>query len=488
MAAAANKVEVRRPKVTIPGESTDSITYRATIPVSSSVDGCPSIRYSSHNAGGDRIENPTAKELIEKVAAAQTAMFETPTQNTITIEDGSGNTVEFEGYDTGPHHDLMFGGVNNGKSLVHRCARLLFLNTSIYIPPPASDGQNLPPTAAAVQVLDAAKNPCEALKIVLEKIIKDFLSITGAQADTPENQIRKKIHEDNLKILNEEWYPILNASAESGIPAWESAMNSKPIRLQIYTQIRSVYLGGTSDFSSIISTFENLFQMKFVPGHMGVTPGKFIPASAMLSDAEEKEVNIVSLSMNPGPRKFLVPTAVAIRGLPPTTLPPTGAAVPAAGPGMITWPEPLPPTGQTLVMQMPSWLPSDMFPNFVVKGGKNLDFNANFDSIKELEAQKLLGAFLVKRICSDIARLTYNDISLQDAFASITCPLDVSWEIGKRYSIKQPSTTSGESSVLFSGFLRAVQHRVSSSPSKAEATTQLTFSHVEANGFTLPNK
>ena len=76
MAAAANKVEVRKPKVTIKGEATDSILYQATIPVSSSVDGCPSIRYSSHKAGGDRIESPTAKELIEKVAAAQTLMFQ----------------------------------------------------------------------------------------------------------------------------------------------------------------------------------------------------------------------------------------------------------------------------------------------------------------------------------------------------------------------------------------------------------------------------
>lgn len=486
--AAANKVEVRKPKVTIPGESTDSITYRATIPVSSSVDGCPSIRYSSHNAGGDRVENPTAAALIEKVAEAQTAMFAEPTKNEIIIEDGGGNFVVFQGYDTGPHHDIMFGGVNNGKSLVHRCARLLFLNTSIYISPAAEPGQTLQPTAAALQVLDAAKNPCDALKIVLEKIIKDFLSITGGQESTLENQIRKKIHEDNLKILNEEWYPILDASTESGIPAWESAMASLPIRLQIYTKINSVYLGGTSDFSSIMATFESLFQMKFVPGHMGTTPGKFIPASAMLSDAEEKEVNIVSLSMNPGPRKFLAPTAVAIKGLPPTKKPPTGAAVPLAGPGMITWPDPLPDAGQTLVMQMPSWLPSSMFPNYIVKGGKNLDFNANFEEIKGIEAQKLLGAFLVKKICSDIARLTYNDVSLQDAFASVTCPLDVSWQLGKRYAVKQPSTNSDGGSILFSGFLRAVQHRVSSSPSKAEASTQLTFSHVEATGFTLPNK
>jgi hypothetical protein len=486
MAAAANKVEVRRPKVTIPGESTDSIEYKATIPVSSSVAGCPSVRYSSHKSGGAKIENPTAKELIAKIAAAQTAMFESPTQNTITIEDGSGNTAMFEGYDTGPHHDIMFGGVNNGKSLVHRCARLLFLNTSIYIPPEAKEGEDLSETASAVQVLDAAKNTCEALKIVLETVIKD--SKINSSDDSDESKIRKKIHEDNLKILNEEWYPILEASTESGIPAWEAAMNTKSIRMQIYNQIRLVYLGGSSDFSSIMATFENLFQMKFVPGHMGTTPGKFIPAAAMLSDAEEKEVNIVSLSMNPGPRKFLAPAGVAMRGLPPTELPPTGAAVSSAGTNMIVWPEPLPPTGQTLVMQMPSWLPADTFPNFVVKGGKNLDFNANFQAIKGQESQKLVSAFLIKRICSDIARLTYNDVSLQDAFASITCPLDVSWEIGKRYSIKQPSTTSGDSSLLFSGFLRAVTHRVSSSLSKAEAVTQLTFSHVEANGFTLPNK
>jgi len=486
MAAAANKVEVRKPKVTIPGESTDSIEYRETIPVSSSVDGCPSIRYSSHKSGGAEIENPTAKELIEKIAAAQTAMFEAPTQNSITIEDGSGNGVVFTGYDTGPHHDIMFGGVNNGKSLVHRCARLLFLNTSIYTPPQAKPGTKLPPTAAAVKVLEAAKNTCEALKLVLEAVIKD--SKINSSDNSDESKIRKKIHEDNLKILNEEWYPILEASTESGIPAWSAAMNTKSIRMQIYNQIRLVYLSGSSDFSSIMSTFENLFQMKFIPGRMGITPGKFIPASAMLQDAEDKEVNIVSLSMNPGPRKFLAPAGVAMRGLPSTSLPPTGAAVRSAGTSMIVWPDPLPATGQTLVIQMPSWLPSDTFPKSIVKGGKNLDFNANFEEIKGQESQKLVSALLIKRICSDIARLTYNDVSLQSSSASITCPLDVSWELGKRYSIKQPSADSGGSSVLFSGFLRGVSHRISSSPSRAEAITQLTFSHVEANGFTLPNK
>ena len=65
----------------------------------------------------------------------------------------------------------------------------------------------------------------------------------------------------------------------------------------------------------------------------------------------------------------------------------------------------------------------------------------------------------------------------------MTTLLDITWEIGKRYSVKQEG-----GGVLFEGFLQNIEHRVSSVPGRADATTQLTFSHVEANGFTLPNK
>lgn len=486
--AAANTVEVRKPKVTVGGEATDSIVYQATVPISSFLDGSPTIRYSSHKAGGDRVENPTAKELIEKVATAQAAMFEPPVSNEMVIEDGSGNFTTFIGYDTGPHHDIMFGGVNNGKNLIHRCARLFFINTSIYIPPPPGPGQAQPPTAKAINVIASSANPCAALKLILQDIIKKFLDREGASANTAEFEIRKKIHEANIKIIEEEWYPILDASTESGIPNFAAATANPALQIKIYDTICSVYLSGSADFSVIISQFETMFQMRFIPGHMGLNPGKFIPMAALLSDPEEREVNIVSLSMNPGPRKFLVPTAVAVRGAPQQAPPPVGQAIESSGGAMVVWPETIPEAGQTVVIQMPSWLPSKLFPKKVVKTGTNLDFDTNFQLVETVQQESLDAAGLVQKICLDIARLTYDNISLGDAFASVTCPLDVSWEIGKRYTIKQPSTTSGESSVLFAGFLRAVQHRVSSNPSKAEASTQLTFSHVEANGFTLPNK
>jgi len=477
--AAANTVEVRKPKVTVPGESTDSIQYQASMPLS---EGAPSIRYSSHGAGSDSVENPTASELIQKVAQAQNAMFEEPTKNTITMEDGSGNSATFNGYDTGPHHDIMFGGVNNGKNLVHRCSRLAYINTSIYRP--AREAV----VGEVIEKAASAANPCAALKLILEEIIAQFLQSRQEPEGTTDFEVRNKIHEANKKIIDEEWYPILDASTESGINDFSAVASKTSIQLTMYNSIRSVYLSGSNDFSVIIAQFETMFQMCFVPGHMGQDPGKFIPMSAKLSNPEDREVNIVSLSMNPGPRKFLSPTAVAVRGAPNAQPPVAGQVTRPAGYDMITWPESLPASGQTVVIQMPSWLPQELYPLQIPKTGNNLDFDSNYQSVQSAQQESADAATLVANICKDIARLTYNDISLASASASINCPFDVSWEIGKRYSVKQPSTGSGGGSVLFSGFLRTVTHRVSSSPARAEAITQLIFSHVEANGFTLPNK
>lgn len=481
--ASANTVEVRKPIVTIPGELTDSIEYNAVLPVRSAFSGSPSIGYSAHEAGGDRVENPNASEIIQKIAEAQNLMFQPPTSNVVNIVDGSGNFVMFTGYATGPHHSILFGGVSNGKSIVHRCSRLAFINTSIYRP-----GRGQPPVAAAIDILAGASNPCAALKLILKEIIKEFLDTTGEEEGTTDYKIRQKIHEFNTKIIEEEWYPILDASTESSIPNFSDAASNPTIQLKMYDSIRGVYLSGASDFSVIISQFESMFQIMFVPGHMGTEPGKFIPVSAILSNPEDKEVNIVSMVMNPGPKKFLSVTGIAVKGAPLSEPPPVGQAVMPAGTDMICWPEELPAAGLTEVIQMPAWLPEDLYPLEIPKSGKTLDFNSNLTAVKAAQEEILDASALVHKICLDIARLTYNYTSLEQASASITSPLDVSWELGKRYTIKQPNKNSEGSSVLFSGFLNRVIHRISSSPSKAEASTQLTFSHVEANGFTLPNK
>lgn len=477
MAAAANKVEVRRPIVTVPGEATDVITYVSSVPVNDA----PYISYSAHKAGSDRIENPTATELIQKVAQAQQLMFQPPTANVVNMLDGSGNFAMFTGYDTGPQHSIMFSGLKNGKSLVHRCARLAFINTTIYRPDPNT------PVAEAIEILSGAANPCAALKLILQELIKEFLESGNDNEGTTDFEIRKKIHEINIKIIEEEWYPILDASTESGINNFAEASANPAIQLKMYDSIRSVYLSGSDNFFTTMDQFASMFQMLFVPGHMGTTPGKFIPITAVLSNPEPKDVNIISLSMNPGPRRFLSVTAVAVRGGPETT-PPVAQAARPAGYNMVTWPETLPASGLTDVIQMPSWLPEDLYPLEISKEGTDLDFNSNFQKVKTAQEEIADAGLIVEKICKDIARLAYNYKSLSQSTTDITCPFDVTWETGKRYTVKQPNKSSGGSSDLFSGFLTAVVHKVNSSPSTPGAVTELTFSHVEANGFTLPNK
>jgi hypothetical protein len=220
---------------------------------------------------------------------------------------------------------------------------------------------------------------------------------------------------------------------------------------------------------------------------MGLNTGKFIPMTSVLSNPESKDVNIVTLSMNPGPKDFLSVTAVAMRGLPDLE-PPVGQAVVPAGYNMITWPEELPAAGLTSVIQMPAWLPEDLFPVEIPKNGTNLDANENLQKIEASQKEINDAVSLVEQVCKDVARLTYNYMALSQASAGIVCPLDVTWEVGKRYTVQQPNKDSDGKTELFSGFLTQVTHRVNSSPASPEAVTQLTFSHVEATGFTLPNK
>ena len=112
--ASANTLEVRRPIVTVPGELTDSVSFASVCPGANRMP--PSVSYSAHKAGSDRIESPTSKELIQKIADAQNTMFQPPVENVVNMLDGAGNFAMFRGYAAGPNNTIAFNNVRNGKS------------------------------------------------------------------------------------------------------------------------------------------------------------------------------------------------------------------------------------------------------------------------------------------------------------------------------------------------------------------------------------
>lgn len=477
---AQSTAQVRKPVVTISDGKADSVNLSWTVPVSSFLNGSPTAKFSTHPAGSDKIISPNANELIEKIATAQQAMFSPPEIKNITVDDGNKGNLIFTGYDTGPHHAVMFGGVSNGKTLIHQCSRLMFINTSIY------EGADSRTAVRNKSILEGVKSPAEAIKKVLQELIKVFPQKLQNDIYSTESakNIRRKIHESNQTIINEVWFPVLDASTDAVLDGFAAAVEScYSLKDKLVSTILNCYTNGNTDFSVVISQFESMFQMVFIPSNDGKTPGKFIPNKAMINEGIEKEVIINSISMSPGSRKFLTVTAVAIQGAPAEKR--TGVRTPL-GPELVCWPSTLPENGQTYVMQAPSWIPTDIHipkNDSPQKKRTYLDV-ATQEALEKAEDNiKQKNGKLIKDLLTEIAKQYYCNVTLGEASATIITALDVSWEIGKRYVVKQ---SGGEA--LFTGFLRDMKHVVSSNTTSPQANTQLNFSHVEATGFTLPNK
>lgn len=479
---ALETVEVRQPRATVEGEQTDGLTISWSLPVSSSVTGFPSLKYSGHPSGEDVAIKPTAEELITKVADAQNAMFEEPVQKTVLLNDGK-NDSTFRGYDSGPHYSIMLGGVNNGKNIVHRAARLDFINTSIYVPttgeePYKEGGEDL-----------IGLTPTAVMRSVLENIIKSWersKEDSYATEDPVSNSIRDRIHAANIRIITEEWYPALDASVDVTLDGFSELLSSSvSVREKLEEVVTSVYLSGAEGFVTKISQFESLFQIRFIPDPEGQISGKFISFKSMVNLPQDKSVYIRTLTMAAGPRKFLVPTSVVVKGLPKNNA--YKESSPSAGTSVACWPAAIPATGQAVTVQAPAWVPNEILAESLELTGDNLDIAQTLPSLRAVDAQIKSNHDTLIRVLQDYARCVYNNIALGDSSVTITTLLDFSWQIGFRYKVSQVNN-SGESPILFDGFLRDVQHTLNSSPQRVDATTMLTFSHVEANGFVLTNK
>lgn len=475
MANKPNTLEVRKPVVSVEGEKTDSLELVWNLPLNSFSSGAPAAKYSAHPPGSNKVFSPNAAELIKKIADAQNSMFAPAQVKTITVQDGSQQTLSFIGYDAAPSHSVMFGRVSNGKTLVHRCSKLFFINTSIY---------HLPPDKFALfpEEIESFKSPTEMMKLVLQRCLDTFEE--SLESDTSLSDkgtaLLKRIHNKNLEVINELWFPILDASTESDLDSFSEVMEKIYIvRDKTFNSIYQSYVNNNTDFSTVISQFCSMFQMVFIPSTDGRAPGKFISYKKMMSDPEEKDVVISSIAMSPGASRFLTVSGVFIQGAPGDNY----WGLLSDGSGVVSWPEEIPEQGELIPMSAPSWIPRELFPEETPPDGKNLDLNENANIAEAKAAERKEDANVVEKVLKEMARLAYNNAALGPATATIVTVLDVSWEIGKRYAVKQ---AGGD--LLFSGFLKGLTHRVSSSPDSPEAVTQLTFSHIETNGFTLPNK
>ena len=88
----------------------------------------------------------------------------------------------------------------------------------------------------------------------------------------------------------------------------------------------------------------------------------------------------------------------------------------------------------------------------------------------------------MQKLATTYTKEAYGNYALGSSYAAITTPLNLRATIGKRYQVTSNGTP------LFEGFLAKVTHSISSSPAHPQAYSDLYFTHIEAEGFTLPGK
>jgi hypothetical protein len=106
---------------------------------------------------------------------------------------------------------------------------------------------------------------------------------------------------------------------------------------------------------------------------------------------------------------------------------------------------------------------------YLKKIPKNKELVANLNT----ETQKLLTWW---------AQNKFAYLSLMDSQASVRMPLNFGMEVGRVYSVRVYSS-DGSSEEIFQGYLQAVTHRISCKDGGGDASTNASFSHVQAKGY-----
>ena len=460
--------------------------------------------------------------VINYLLKFQRLRFQPLTQSDVTIvaEDGRDGTLEFEGYSNVPAMRLQSDTYNISLQVQHGVGRLAILDTSVYVCPSVSMlTPDASPESGFVDAVDTVKfqqgfvaepSLANRLKFVLE-------AMRTCRTNTLED--RKTAYPTNTAIeeqvvtTNETaqgdvtplslWYTILgNSTAELTLPILQPLMSgadeAAPINARMFSVIANIYRQPAYSFFDRIRMFSSQFQLIFIPvldSSATKYPGYFIPLSSVWDntkavDASNTEVNGVTPSL--GNESFNPMQQVLVRGPGPlyyNTQPASQdlasageAALIGAFPASDVIPEN---GGRVQQISAPEWLPPPVANKwiqalFVQNRVPTLSGYVPADA--ELKKDLDNSTALNSKVLQTWAQNEFLNLAMGSDTMSLDCPLDFTWELGKRYHVTvAPNTAMKEINGLeFYGFLGNIQHRYEiDSDQQGSGFTALLFSHVE---------
>lgn len=407
----------------------------------------------------------------------------------IRAQDGLGGDLEFRGLCTGPAYGVMPGGVTRGATIASQISLLDRLTTSIY----RYDH------AEAFESDQLTKGASWAARI---KAATEFLVKTGQRRFTDysgadrERTLQK--HAGNLATGLPLWYKLLDASVATtgseGLAKLDAGVDaSVMINNGIANAILGVLMQPSQRFWNVLEQFCAMFQLVYVPdsgvGYLMNTGDvtRMTPIEKALSPINI-DLNSATASLLPLQQVFAY--AGSVKQWPTqeeSERPEIIAGYPATAAA----------TGIDMDVPMPGWLvAADVLGPYskptataVEEPGISdpLDIDSYSSEVSQVVARtrKAMNKS-VQMLLDEFLRNVWADVSLASSTAGFSVPLDLSWSVGKRYTVRD----SISQKPLFTGWLASVRHSLringSTGSMSGDATSALSFTHVTMGGFTLP--
>lgn len=443
--------------------------------LSSTINSFPTVSVTTHV--DEALVTPAiSSAILDTAAQDQIAMFEprTSPDGTLSITAGD-SSLEFLGFVTRPSHTVGVS-VGSGYSLDHAASILLGYNASIY------DAKSEFRANSSVSDISIAARVLKLLENRLDAWNGEG-RIRGSEED---EALKDAIHEQNQAIYPKLEELLNNSTSSTEFEGLADLKEHSGINSGINQAITNVLFGGALNVWDSLMAICQEWQCFYAPASDSGM-GSIRKYATLLEDLEGKDLAAKSVNFLVGRKSILPVTQVLVRGILSTEFrspentdlrlrgvtPKVVASYPSSFAG-----------GSVASLALPQFLQG---PPAVTEGPSGTNGSgSDYESQKDRIVQDLgdLMSAAAKSFVKDWAKNAFVDLSLGSSTANIICEFDLSWEVGKNYSVT--TTTDDGSVTMFEGLLKSATHTLNGDSKALDAKSVLNFSHVRLPGFSLP--
>jgi hypothetical protein len=471
------EIELRRPSVFLVTEGGQASAEGISITLE--VDAVPAATMTLHR-GKDEVQKPLAADVISRMRKYQTTRLagKSAPDTQIEVTDGAGNTLVFFGYAAAPVLGIAKGATHEQIHVVGKDSILDSLDLSIYDPLPAR-------TEERDRVEGYTQTPIEAdgdVPRMIAEIVDTLFSNYPATREATGRDSFRRLLEAQHAINGAEPYTALSDilfRSDVKYETWPELIEEYPsLSAAIVQHTLEMLQQSSGSFWSTLNGLMQDFQMFYRPDPEG--SGALFRNDTKLAGETTKTIHITQAQITDGSQRLLQLGGVVIIG--PVLADYYAEEQKSLEKGGIVgqWPDVL---GKGFIKRLPP-------PVWVACGG-HLTFSeveetdtvkakvydiANYISkktgieLKLKKADKTIG----ERVLGEYARVIYTDKRLADSTATLSIPLDVSIQVGRRYRFELEDGGS------FVGFLRGLTHSLQLQGGKTLSQgTQLFLTHIE---------